>query len=180
MVVPLYRPHCTVCNLGEPYMRIYLVQHALALDASVEPKRPLSQQGKQDIVRTAGFLSLFVQPQPKFVFHSGKLRAKQTAEMFAEAWHLKGEIMQADDLSPNADAQVWAAKLNAMSDDVLIVGHLPHLPRLASLLLCEDMDKQPVRFQNAGVVCLEKTDDAWQCIFHINPNMYYREGNNAT
>jgi len=161
-------------------MRIYLVQHALALDASVEPKRPLSQQGKQDIVRTAGFLSLFVQPQPKFVFHSGKLRAKQTAEMFAEAWHLKGEIMQADDLSPNADAQVWAAKLNAMSDDVLIVGHLPHLPRLASLLLCEDMDKQPVRFQNAGVVCLEKTDDAWQCIFHINPNMYCREGNNAT
>ena len=156
-------------------MRIYLVQHALASDEAQDPKRALSQQGKQDIVRTAGFLSLFVQPQPKFVFHSGKLRAKQTAEMFAEAWHLKGDIMQVDDLSPNADAQVWAAKLNAMHDDVLIVGHLPHLPRLASLLLCGDADIQPVRFQNAGVVCLEKTDDAWQIIFHINPNMYVRE-----
>ena len=179
MVVPLYRPHCAICNLGEPYMRIYLVQHALALDEAEDPKRAVSTQGCEDIVRTAGFLSLFVQPQPKFVFHSGKLRAKQTAEMFAEAWHLKDEIMQADDLSPNADAQVWAAKLNVMSDDVLIVGHLPYLPKLASLLLCNDADRQPIRFQNAGIVCLEKTGDAWQCIFHINPNMYYREGENA-
>ncbi|MDQ6977560.1 MAG: phosphohistidine phosphatase SixA [Ghiorsea sp.] len=157
-------------------MRIYLVQHALALGEAQDPKRALSQQGKQDIVRTAGFLSLFVQPQPKFVFHSGKLRAKQTAEMFAEAWHLKGDVMQVDDLSPNADAQVWAAKLDTMTDDALIVGHLPYLPKLASLLLCGDVDTQPVCFQNAGVVCLEKTDDVWQCVFHINPNMYYREG----
>jgi len=160
-------------------MRIYLVQHALALDEAQDPKRAVSTQGCEDIVRTAGFLSLFVQPQPKFVFHSGKLRAKQTAEMFAEAWHLKGEVMQVDDLSPNADPQVWAAKLQVMKDDVLIVGHLPHLPRLASLLLCGDVDRQPIRFQNAGVVCLEKTDGAWQCIFHINPNMYYRETEDA-
>ncbi|MDQ7057188.1 MAG: phosphohistidine phosphatase SixA [Ghiorsea sp.] len=155
-------------------MRIYLVQHALALDEAQDPKRALSQQGKQDIVRTAGFLSLFVQPQPKFVFHSGKLRAKQTAEAFAEAWQFKGDIMSVDDLSPHADAQVWAAKLNAMTDDILIVGHLPHLPRLVSLLLCGDADIQPVRFQNAGVVCLEKQDEHWQLIFHINPNMYMR------
>ncbi len=154
-------------------MRIYLVQHAVAVDKAQDPNRPLSKQGFEDITRTAGFLSLFVKPQPKFVFHSGKLRAQQTAQAFAEAWHLKAEVMQVDDLSPNADAQVWAAKLNAMQDDTLIVGHLPHLPRLASLLLCGDVDTQPVRFQNAGVVCLEKTDDAWQVIFHINPNMFY-------
>ncbi|MDQ7005052.1 MAG: phosphohistidine phosphatase SixA [Ghiorsea sp.] len=156
-------------------MRIYLVQHAVAVDEAQDPNRAVSDAGKLDITRTAGFLSLFVQPQPKFVFHSGKLRAKQTAEMFSEAWHLKDEVMFADDLSPHAEAQVWAAKLNAMHDDTLIVGHLPHLPRLASLLLCGDADIQPVRFQNAGVVCLEKMGDTWQVIFHINPNMYVRE-----
>ena len=154
-------------------MRIYLVQHALAWDEAQDPKRAVSTQGREDVVRTAGFLSLFVQPKPEFVFHSDKLRAQQTAEMFAEAWHIKGEVMFADDLSPNANPEVWAAKLNAMNDDVLIVGHLPHLPRLASLLLCGDTDTQPVRFQNANVVCLEKDNDGYQVVFQINPTMFY-------
>ena len=154
-------------------MRIYLVQHALALDEAQDPARPVSPEGCLDITRTAGFLSLFVKPHPKFVFHSGKLRAKQSAEMFAEAWHIKEDVMQADDLSPNADPKVWAAKLHAMKDDVLIVGHLPHLSHLASLLLCGKADKPPIRFENAGVVCLEKNDDGYQVIFHINPSMYY-------
>ena len=154
-------------------MRIYLVQHAVAVDKAQNPERPLSTHGFEDITRTAGFLSLFTKPQPKFVFHSGKLRAQQTAQAFAEAWHIKEDVMFADDLSPNANPEVWAAKLNAMFDDVLIVGHLPHLPRLASLLLCGDVDTQPVRFQNAGVVCLEKDNDGYQELFHINPNMFY-------
>ncbi|HIP07206.1 MAG TPA: phosphohistidine phosphatase SixA [Mariprofundaceae bacterium] len=157
-------------------MRIYLVQHALALDEAQDPKRGVSTQGREDVVRTAGFLSLFEKPKPVHVFHSGKLRAQQTAEMFAEAWHLKNDIMQADDLSPNANPEVWAAKLNAMKDDVLIVGHLPHLPRLVSLLLCGDTDTKPVRFQNAGVVCLEKDDDGYQVVFNINPTMFYEGG----
>ncbi len=156
-------------------MRIYLVQHGLALDESQDAKRPLSMQGREDIARTAGFLSLFEKPRPAHVLHSGKLRAEQTAEMFAEAWHVLGHVMQTDDLSPNANPEVWAAKLNVMHDDVLIVGHLPHLPRLASLLLCGDCDTQPVRFQNAGVVCLEKDDDGYQVVFQINPTMFYEQ-----
>jgi phosphohistidine phosphatase len=154
-------------------MRIYLVQHGLALDESQDASRPLSMQGREDIARTAGFLSLFEKPKPTHVFHSGKLRAKQTAEMFAEAWHVSQHVMQMDDLSPNANPEVWAAKLHVMKDDVLIVGHLPHLPRLASLLLCGDCDTQPIRFQNAGVVCLEKDDDGYQSVFHINPTLFY-------
>jgi len=157
-------------------MRIYLVQHALALDEAQDPKRPVSPAGCQDITRTAGFLSLFEKPKPRHIFHSGKLRAQQTAEMFAEAWHFSGDIMQVDDLSPSAAPQVWATKLATMKDDVLMVGHLPHLPSLASLLLCGDCDTQPIRFQNAGVVCLEKDTGGWHMVFQINPTMFYEGG----
>ncbi len=156
-------------------MRIYLVQHALAWDEAHDPQRAVSTQGCEDVVRTAGFLSLFVKPKPKFVFHSGKLRAQQTAEMFAEAWHVSDHVLQTDGLSPNANPEVWAAKLNVMKDDVLIVGHLPHLPRLVSLLLCGDTDTKPVRFHNANVVCLEKDSDGYQMEFQINPTMFYED-----
>jgi phosphohistidine phosphatase len=154
-------------------MRIYLVQHGLALDESQDPKRPLSGQGLEDITRAAGFLSLFEKPCPAHVFHSSKLRAKQTATMIAEAWQVPDVVEEGNDLSPNANPEVWAAKLNAMHEDVLLVGHLPHLPKLASLLLCGEMDSQPIRFQNAGVLCLEKENGRYHVLWHINPTMFY-------
>jgi len=159
-------------------MRIYLVQHSLALDEADDPSRPVSEEGCLDITRTAGFLSLFEQPKPKLVFHSGKLRAQQTAEMFAEAWGLKTDIDQVDDLSPNADPKVWAAKLKVIKDDVLLVGHLPHLSRLAGLLLCNDADASPITFKNAGVLCLEKFikdgQISFTVLFHITPQLFHR------
>jgi len=164
--------------MGEPYMRIYLVQHSLALDETEDPSRPVSEEGCLDITRTAGFLSLFDQPKPKLVFHSGKLRAQQTAEMFKEAWGLKTDIDQVDDLSPNADPQVWAAKLKVIKDDLLIVGHLPHLPKLAGLLLCNDADANPITFKNAGVLCLEKVikdgKTNFTVLYHITPQLFHR------
>ncbi len=154
-------------------MRIYLVQHGLALDAQQDATRPLSRQGLEDITRVAGFLSLFEKPKPKHVFHSGKLRAEQTAKMIAEAWLVEDSVQQADDLEPHANPETWAAKLHVMNEDVLIVGHLPYLSRLVSLLLCGEEDGQLVRFRNGGVLCIEKDEDGYHILFHINPTMFY-------
>jgi len=153
-------------------MRIYLVQHGLALDEQQDPNRSLSAQGLEDVTRVAGFLSLFEKPKPSHVFHSGKKRALQTAEMIAEAWHIKN-IAAADDLSPHANPEVWEAKLHAMHEDVLLVGHLPHLSKLASLLIYGDLELQPIRFRNGGVLCLEKSESGYQVLWHINPTMFY-------
>ena len=60
-------------------MRVYLVQHGLAKEKSEDAERPLSDQGREDVARVAGFLSLFEKPQPEKIIHSGKLRAAQTA-----------------------------------------------------------------------------------------------------
>ena len=155
-------------------MRVYLVQHGLAKDESEDAARPLSAQGREDVTRTAGFLSLFEKPKPAKILHSGKLRAEQTAEMFAEAWG-GVSVEKTLDLAPNDDASTWSAHLSSMTDDVMLVGHLPHLQRLAGLLICGDVSREAVHFRNGGVVCLEKRESGWSVLWQINPTLFYGE-----
>jgi len=160
-------------------MRVYLVQHGLAKDEIEDVERPLSAQGREDVTRTAGFLSLFEKPSPVKIVHSGKLRAAQTAEMFAEAWG-GIPVEHTLDLAPNDDPSVWSAHLASMSDDVMLVGHLPYLQRLAGLLICGDPAREVVHFRNGGVVCLqksglEKREIGWRMLWHINPTLFYGE-----
>jgi len=155
-------------------MRLYLVQHGLAKDASEDAARPLSAQGREDVTRTAGFLSLFEKPRPAKMLHSGKLRAMQTAEMFAEAWGgIAVERMLG--LAPNDDPSAWLTHLASMGGDVMLVGHLPHLQRLAGLLICGDPVREAVHFRNGGVVCLEKRETGWSLLWQINPTLFYGE-----
>ena len=75
-------------------------------------------------------------------------------------------------LDPEDDPVATANFLKVYTDDVLIVGHLPHLERLTSLLLTGNMDRRPVRFANATVVCLEKEDDGrWSLIWALIPEL---------
>lgn len=155
-------------------MRVYLAQHGLAEDESVDSARPLSAQGREDVARVTGFLSLFEKPQPSRIFHSGKLRAEQTAVMFAEGWGSL-TVEEAPDLAPNADPSLWSTRLTSMTADVMLVGHLPHLQRLAALLLTADAEAEPIRFRNGGIVCLEKGEKGWSVCWHINPTLFYGE-----
>jgi len=155
-------------------MRVYLVQHGLAMDESEDASRPLSAQGREDVTRTAGFLSLFEKPQPARTVHSGKLRAGQTAEMFAEAWGGL-EVETGSDLNPNDDPAIWSARLLELQEDIMLVGHLPFMQRLSGLLICGDASTTPVRFRNGGVVCLEKGESGWSMLWQINPTLFYGE-----
>ena len=92
------------------------------------------------------------------IFHSPKVRAKQTAGVLSE--HLKPSkgISEVDGLAPLDEPDIWAQRLKDVPDDIMLVGHLPHLDRLASLLLCGDKEKHAISFKMAGVVCLKRTD----------------------
>jgi phosphohistidine phosphatase len=154
-------------------MRAYLIRHGQAEDAAVDAARPLSRQGREDVARVAGFLSLFERPRPKMMAHSGKLRAGQTADMFAEVWQV-GDVRELPDLLPGADPAVWASRLDALDADVALVGHLPHLGGLAGLLLCgAATGREIVRMQAASVVCLERGGQGWTLLWHLHPGLFY-------
>lgn len=70
---------------------------------------------------------------------------------------------------------VWADRLIALDEDLLLVGHLPHLQRLAGLMLCAGSGREVICFHNCGVVCLERCDNSWSILWQLNPTLFYGE-----
>jgi phosphohistidine phosphatase len=54
----------------------------------------------------------------------------------------------------------------------MLVGHLPFLEKLASVLLCGNEDAKLVLFRYGAIVCLEqKEDKAWAVLWVLTPEM---------
>lgn len=141
-----------------------MVQHARSKSEQEDPSRPLSEEGLNDINKMAVFLSSIVVNK---IYHSGKLRAQQTAEIIAKS--LKTEIVKANNLEPLANPRIWEDSISKELDDIMIVGHLPHLGKLASLLL-DNTPENIVAFQQGGVICLER-NDSWMIKWFVTPDL---------
>lgn len=60
----------------------------------------------------------------------------------------------------------------SVGKDLLIVGHLPHLGKPASLLITGSESVPVVRFQQGGVVCLEKdAEGVWSIVWMLVPEI---------
>ncbi len=139
-------------------MKLYLVQHAKAASKEGDPERPLTEEGIQDIQKIAAFikpLNLCID----YLWHSGKKRAVQTAEVLAEVIRINKEQTACDGLGPSDDVKVLKDKLSTSKQDIMIVGHLPFLSKLASLLLVGSESANTVAFKQAGIVCLNRSDE---------------------
>ena len=149
-------------------MLVYLVQHGDAKREEEDPSRPLSEKGIKDVKEVASHISR-LNVEVEEVLHSGKLRAKQTAEIIAEKLKIEKGISEKDGLSPMDDANMWAERLKTRTDSLMLVGHLPHLGKLASLLLCSEKERNVVAFKMGGVVCLKRDDTEWSLQWMITP-----------
>lgn len=157
-------------------MDVYLVQHGQALSAEQDPERPLSEEGRAAAMRVADHLAALgrhcVDPPIAEVRHSGKLRARQTAEVFAQALCPHLTPTACEGMSPSDDPQRVFEELAADRDRdaaLLLVGHLPHLARLAGLLLTGEAGKTPVRVVNAGVLKIGWAPDGWVVEWYVTP-----------
>jgi phosphohistidine phosphatase len=151
-------------------VEIYLVRHGEAMPKTVNPTRPLSDQGRSEVRQVAAFaarLGLAVGQ----IRHSGKARAEQTAAILAEALSPAGGTVAVAGLGPADDVRPVAAALESESVPVMLVGHLPFLARLTGLLLAGDAEKEVVRFHTGGMVCLVRDDGRWQAAWILTPEM---------
>jgi phosphohistidine phosphatase len=152
-------------------MFLYLVQHGEAKREEDDPRRGLTDKGFKDVARTALHaqkLGLTVSA----IHHSGKTRALQTAQVLAD--HLKPAkgVSPASDLAPMDDPAIWSRRLSETPEDVMLVGHLPYMAKLAGLLLCGDTEKMFVDFKMGGIVCLKRLDGGrWALEWMIVPEM---------
>ena len=152
-------------------MKLFLIQHAKALSKEVDPDRPLSAEGRAELRKTSQFLSR-LNLSVDYIWHSQKTRAAQTARILSDAVNVKNQITALPGLGPNDDVDAIKDKISAADADIMIIGHLPFLPKLASLLLTGRQSANILNFKNAGVValsCHEKSH--WQLDWLLTPQI---------
>ena len=152
-------------------MYLYLAQHAEAKPAETDPTRGLTAKGIVDVQKVAAHLQK-LNLDIKKIYHSGKARALETASILAEQLKPIKGMVETEGLAPQDDPQIWHELLKALDEDVVLVGHLPHLRRLASLLLCGDSERTVVHLKMGGMVCLRRLEDDWSLEWAVSPDLF--------
>jgi len=124
----------------------------------MDPDRPLSERGIID----AGEMAAFLSSVPSRVLHSGKLRARLTAEAFSD----QPEAIAG--LAPNDSVEEFSAVVDGWTEDTLVVGHLPFMERLVARLA----DGAAVAYRPGTIVCLDRREDGgWSIAWMVRPEL---------
>ncbi len=147
--------------------KLYLVQHGEARSELEDPERSLTGRGEEEtrkISDAAKRLSIC----PAKIYHSGKKRAEQTAGIMRAALDLPAQRDQG--LNPNDAIRPWVERISAEAEDLMIVGHLPFLAYLASLLTAGRQTADVVSFDASSIACLNRRDPGqWRIEWMITP-----------
>ncbi len=151
-------------------MMLYLVQHAESKPKQEDPDRSLTVHGA---AAAAGMADWAAQAGVSVVEirHSGKTRAEQTASILGERLSPQAGVRAVTGIDPLDDPAPWIAELQPQEEPLMLVGHLPFLSRLAGMLLANDAERQVVKFENAGIVCLERTEGEWSLSWVMLPRL---------
>ncbi len=152
-------------------MPIYLVQHGKSLSKEEDPSQGLSHEGINDTKRIADVAKGYgVHVQG--IQHSPKTRAAQTADIFAAAVNPPQGVKEIDGINPLDDVTVYAKSLNT-NDNIMLVGHLPFMERLCAYLVTGNHEKSIFKFQNSGIVCLDRNDatESWIIKWALMPKI---------
>jgi len=153
-------------------MKLYLVQHGAAKPESEDQERSLTSEGENEIERVAQ-AAKNMDIRPEKIYHSGKKRARQTAEIIGSVLQVPDQTIEAiEGLKPNDDVRPWVEKIPKEKHEIMLVGHLPFHEKLASLLLCGDENARVVWFRYGGIICLEQREDnSWAIRWILTPEM---------
>lgn len=153
-------------------MLLYLVRHGEAKPKEADPERPLSPRGVEQVKRAARALAR-LRPAVQVIWHSGKRRAEQTAALFAEALGAMAGSAPCSrgGLDPEDPPELLLRELQEQQRDLLIVGHLPHLARLATALILDREAPQALDLPAAAVVCLERNVNGWALKWLLTPEL---------
>ncbi|MBP7737975.1 MAG: phosphohistidine phosphatase SixA [Spirochaetes bacterium] len=152
-------------------MALFLVQHGKAAPADVDPERGLTAEGRAEVERIADVAKGY-RVAVRSILHSGKKRARETAEIFAARLGADIAVTAIPGIEPNDDVASFAGKLNA-ADNAMVVGHLPFMEKLAAHLVTGSSLRPVFKFQNGGIVCLDRDQEngSWVIIWALMPRI---------
>jgi phosphohistidine phosphatase len=138
-------------------MALFLVQHGTSVPKEVDPACPLTDEGRDTVERIARDAAGH-KIEVDLIQHSGKTRARQTADIMAYFLKPPGGVQEASGLDPLDDVALAAKGLTG-AENVMLVGHLPFMERLVSYLITGATDRIVVKFQKSGIVRLDRAPE---------------------
>ena len=154
-------------------MALFLAQHGASLSKDEDPEKGLSAVGRADTQRIAEVGAAYKIPVAGIV-HSGKARARQTAQIFEALLNPGAPTRAIKGIAPLDDVAAFAETV-APGDNLLVVGHLPFMGKLVSLLTCGRSEALVYQFQNSGIICLDTQGNgapgSWYIKWSLNPRV---------
>lgn len=152
-------------------MALYLIQHGKSLPKDQDPDQGLSEEGITETERMARLAQDYA-VRVSQIRHSVKTRARQTAEILADALKPQNDIQEISGIKPMDDVAACATKIDP-DENVMLVGHLPFMERITSYLITGSIDQPVIKFQNSGIVCLDKDPEtqSWFIKWTLMPNI---------
>ncbi len=135
-------------------MALFVVQHGKNRPASADAEKGLSVEGKEATERMVAVADGYGVSVSR-ILHSGKKRARETAEIIAAVLRPEQGLAATDGMNPMDDVRAFKNHLD-LASNVMLVGHLPFLERLIGLLVCDDPDRTVFKLQNSGILCLDR------------------------
>lgn len=156
-------------------MNLYMALHAEA-EGHTPPEqdsaRKIIQQGFDDIDRVGAFAPVAKDGTLSAIYHSHTVRTRETAQGFAQHFKPRDGAVEIDGLMADDDISGWLERLNSAEDDIMIVGHMPNLKRIAGSLIASDESAHPIQFARAGIACLQRRDDdSWAVSWMVTPGL---------
>lgn len=158
-------------------MRLHLLRHAEAAPGIPDAGRALTERGRAQVDRMAELMDWSFVSGLKQIEHSGLVRARQTAEQLLQRLGSKLPAQVRPGLRPNDEPVMIGLDLATCKEDRFLVGHNPHLGRLAGLLLARGGSEVALVVKKAGYLALERVRPAdkenpfgqWALLWMISP-----------
>jgi phosphohistidine phosphatase len=122
-------------------MNLYFLRHGIAVEPGSpgyarDADRPLTPEGERKLRRITEAMEA-LELSFDLILSSPYLRARQTAEIVAEARKARKQLDYSDCLTPGGSTKKLVEYLHRLQpppDNILLVGHEPYLSGLVSLL----------------------------------------------
>ena len=148
--------------------RLFLIRHAKAEPGVGQDdyERALTDRGRNDARRIALMLA-DRDRLPEVLVHSGALRTKQTAEIFAAHWPRRVELQEEVGLY-DATQEMLFARACALSDAIDCVGFVAHNPGIGELAATlagygphPELRRMALKYPTCAVAVIDFEISAW-------------------
>jgi phosphohistidine phosphatase len=146
---------------------LWILRHGKAVEANpsvADPQRPLAALGKAQSRAMGEFLK---QRKIKLdrIHSSSSLRTRETAESFLEGGGLKIPLELTERIynAGGTDLLEYVRGLKKGEDAVMLVGHMPGVGELVSLLVT-DQDDLAIKFKPGSLVLVNLDVGSWEAV----------------